>query len=222
MMADQSQFSKLPKKQLMFIAEKLVDEEFPIGNPYDSDFDEAYSILKEVARYFNTEATQEDVEFFSKLLEINDNLIADLFANNREQMRNKELIESLVIPTAKTYDLHYTVQGTCSFEEFMSQHFDSYDKNWVIDSANQQRNDGNWDFYSGTNIKETEYDNFEIQDETFGHVYEAKYDRTTNDNLEESILDRIVVENTKDVVNSLDKKTLLKLKSIIESRLRLL
>ena len=29
----QSQFSRLPKKQLVFIAEKLVDEDFPIGNP---------------------------------------------------------------------------------------------------------------------------------------------------------------------------------------------
>ena len=34
MSAEQSQFSKLSKKQLVFICEKLVDEDFPIGNDY--------------------------------------------------------------------------------------------------------------------------------------------------------------------------------------------
>jgi len=48
-MASQSQFSKLSKKQLVFICEKLVDEEFPIGNPYEQDFDHAYNTLKDVS-----------------------------------------------------------------------------------------------------------------------------------------------------------------------------
>ena len=52
-MAEQSQFSKLSKKQLVFICEKLVDEDFPIGNPYDSDFDSAFNILQEVSKYFS-------------------------------------------------------------------------------------------------------------------------------------------------------------------------
>jgi hypothetical protein len=38
----------------------------------------------------------------------------------------------------------------------------------------------------------------------------------------ESILDRLVIENTSDVIKCLDKKTLIKLKSIIESRLRII
>jgi hypothetical protein len=218
-MASQSQFSKLPKKQLAFICEKLINDEFPIGNPYDSDFDHAYNILQEVSRYFNISASHEDVEFFSKLLEINGEIIADLFANNREQMGNKELIEQLVIPVAKTYDLHYKTYGTCNFEEFLAQYFDCYDEDWVRDSANQQRNDGNWDFYDGRNVRETEYDSYEVSDESYGHVYEVKGDGETN-KIKESVLDRLMIENTKDVVNSLDKKTLLKLKTIIESRLR--
>jgi hypothetical protein len=219
-MADQSQFSKLPKKQLVFIAEKLVDEEFPIGNPYDSDFDGAYDILKQVANYFSLEATQEDVEFFSKFLEINENLIADLFANNREQMRNTSLIEQLVIPVAKTYDLHYTTWGSCTYTEYKAQYFDSYDKDWVRDSAEQQRNDGNWDMWDGRNVRDTDYENFEESDSTYNHVFNVDDKQETI--YSESILDKLVIENTKDVVNSLDKNTLIKLKSIIESRLRLL
>jgi hypothetical protein len=219
-MADQSQFSKLPKKQLVFIAEKLVDEEFPIGNPYDSDFDGAYDILEQVANYFSLEATQEDVEFFSKFLEINENLIADLFANNREQMRNTSLIEQLVIPVAKTYDLHYTTWGSCTYTEYKAQYFDSYDKDWVRDSAEQQRNDGNWDMWDGRNVRDTDYENFEESDSTYNHVFNVDDKQETI--YSESILDKLVIENTKDVVNSLDKNTLIKLKSIIESRLRFL
>jgi hypothetical protein len=219
-MADQSQFSKLPKKQLVFIAEKLVDEEFPIGNPYDSDFDGAYDILKQVANYFSIGATQEDVEFFSKFLEVNENIIADLFANNREQMRNTSLIEQLVIPVAKTYDLHYTTWGSCTYTEYKAAHFDSYDKNWVRDSAEQQRQDGNWDMWDGRDVRDTDYENFEESDSSYNHVYNVDDKQETI--YSESILDKLVIENTKDVVNSLDKNTLIKLKSIIESRLRLL
>jgi len=219
-MAIQSQFSKLPKKQLVFIAEKLVDEDFPIGNPYDTDFDSAEKILTEVANYFSLAVTQEDVEFFSKFLEVNENIIAELFANNREQMRNSSLIEQLVIPVAKTYDLHYTTWGSCSYTEYKASYFDSYDKDWVTDSASQQRNDGNWDMWDGRDIRDTEYENFEESDSSYNHVYNVDDKQETI--YSESILDKLVIENTKDVVNSLDRNTLIKLKSIIESRLRLL
>ena len=219
-MAIQSQFSKLPKKQLVFISEKLIDEEFPIGNPYDSDFDGAYNILKQASNYFGLEATQEDVEFFSKFLEINENIIAELFANNREQMRNTSLIEQLIIPVAKTYDLHYTTWGSCTYTEYKGQYFDAYDKDWVRDSAEQQRQDGNWDMWDGREVRDTEYENFEETDSTYNHVYNVDDKQETI--YSESILDKLVIENTKDVVNSLDKNTLIKLKSIIESRLKLL
>jgi hypothetical protein len=217
-MAEQSQFSKLSKKQLVFIAAKLVDEDFPIGNPYDDDFDNAYGILQEVSRYFSIEATQEDVEFFSKFLEINDEIIADLFANNRKEMKNTSLHEQLVIPIAKSYNLDYRVWGTCSYTNYMTQEFDSYDEEWVKDSASQQNNDGSWNMWEGQERSETEYDNFEESDYDYEDVYEIDESKNRN----ESVLDKLVIENTSEVIGSLDKKTLIKLKSIIESRLRLL
>ena len=215
-MTEQSQFSKLSKKQLVFIAEKLVDEDFPIGNPYQDDFENALSILEDVSKYFGLSATQEDVEFFAKLLEVNDDLIADLFANNKEQMKNRELFEQLIIPVAKSYNMDYSSWGTCSYTNYMVQEFDSYDKDWVTDSAIQQNNDGSWNMWEGQETNPTEYENFEESDYNFGDVYEIDETKT------ESILDRLVIENTSSVVNSLDKKTLLKLKSLIESRLRVL
>jgi hypothetical protein len=217
MAAEQSQFSKLPKKQLIFIAEKLVDEDFPIGNPYTDDFESAYATLQEVSKYFSVESTQEDVEFFAKLLEINDEIIADLFANNKEQMNNRELIEQLVIPVAKSYNLDYSSWGSCTYTNYMVQEFDSYDKDWVTDSASQQSNDGSWSMWEGQETSPTEYDNFE-ENYSFDDVYEVNENESQN----ESVLGRLVVENTRDVVKSLDKKTLLELRRIIDSKLRLL
>jgi S-adenosylmethionine/arginine decarboxylase-like enzyme len=218
MAAEQSQFSRLPKKQLVFIAEKLVDEDFPIGNPYTDDFESAYATLQEVSKYFSVESTQEDVEFFAKLLEINDEIIADLFANNKEQMNNRELIEQLVIPVAKSYNLDYSSWGSCTYTNYLTQEFDSYDEEWVKDSATQQLNDGNWNIWDGQETSSTEYDNFEENDYSFDEVYDVDKSKIKN----ESVLDRLVIENTSEVIGSLDKKTLIKLKSIIESRLRLL
>ena len=217
-MAEQSQFSKLSKKQLVFIAAKLVDEDFPIGNPYDDDFDNAYGILQEVSRYFSIEATQEDVEFFSKFLQINDEIIADLFANNRKEMKNTSLHEQLVIPVAKSYNLDYRVWGSCTYTNYMTQEFDSYDEEWVKDSASQQNNDGSWNMWEGQERSETEYDNYEESDYDYEDVYEIDESKNRN----ESVLDKLVIENTSEVIGSLDKKTLIKLKSIIESRLRFL
>lgn len=213
-MTEQSQFSKFSKKHLLFIAEKLIDAGFPNGNPYyDNEYDEHFKELQSIGNYFNVNVVDEDVQFFAKFLDINDDLLSNIFSSG-----DKSLANNLEIPIAKTYNLHYTVWGSCSYEEFLAQKFDAYDKDWVADSANQQRNDGNWDLYDGVIRREAEYDNFEESDHSFGDVYEVNEDGTYK--IRESILDRLVLENTSEVVSSLDKQTLLKLKQIIESRLR--
>jgi hypothetical protein len=222
-MADQSTFSKLPKKQLAFIIDRLISDDFPIGNPYDRDYEDSYNTLSSIGSYFNIPVNDEDVQFFSKLLDINEDVVSELVANDGERLKDKSLYEQLEIPEAKTYDLRYSVWGVCNYTEYLSQKFDSYDIDWVRDSANQQRDDGNWDYYEGANVRDTEYENFEESDSSYDNVYEVNDDNTTNFDVRgESMLDRLVIENTQDVVKSLDKKTLIKLKSIIESRLRLL
>lgn len=211
MAADQSQFSKLPKKQLVLIAEKLVDEDFPTGNPYDSyEFDKYYKPLSNIGKYFNISIVYEDVEFFSKFLEMNDELLSKIF----DPDGNKTLIDKLVIPVAQTYELLYNVWGSCTYDEYMGQKFDSYDMDWVRDSAKQQRESGSWDLYDGYNVRDTQYENFDESNYSFDNV------RPVNENVQESLLSRLVVENTSEVVSSLDRQTLLKLKSIIDSRLR--
>jgi len=208
MAASQSQFSRLPKKTLYRIAEQLIDSNFSTDNPYD-DYDENLKTLETIGKYFNMDVVDEDVQFFAKFLYINDGIITRI-------MEKSDILsyEDLVIPTAKTYNMDYEIWGRCSYTDYKVAEIDSYDIDWVHDTAQQQYNDGNFELYNGKDRYPTQYDNFEDSDHEFGDVYESKV------NVKESLLDRLVLENTSDVVSSLDKQTLLKLKQIIESRLR--
>ena len=209
-MADQSNFSRFPKKQLVFIASKIVDDGFDwqsLDNDYENEYEDCEKTLKNVSSYFNEPVVEEDVQFFAKFLEINDDLLSQIFENN-----DKTLIEQLIIPQANDYLIEYTVNGSCTFEEEYESTFSSYDKNWVLGSLEVQRNDGNWDFYSGT-LKDTHYDNWEMNDWEVDKVKEAP------NNVQESLLDKLVLENTQGVIKSLDKNTLLKLRTLINSRL---
>jgi hypothetical protein len=213
-MADQSQFSRFSKKQLIFICERLLDEGFDASYVYDN-YDDSYKALEDIGKYFNVSISDEDVQFFGKLLSDNDNLIADIFANQGANKNNKELIERLEIPVAKDYELEYTVDGTVNYTEWYTYKVSSYDKSWVDESIRQQYNDGNFDLYEG-HLDDTQYDNYEMNDWEFKGVSEV------DPKVQESLLSKLVIENTQDALHSLDKKTLIKLKSIIESRLRLL
>ena len=211
MAASQSQFSRLPKKQLLRIAEKLIDDGFDSRDPY-KDYDDNYHTLERVSSYFSIGVSDEDVQFFAKFIEINDELLSRIFGNDGDKI----LIEKLIIPVAKTYELQYETWGTCTYEEYMADTFDAYDKSWVMDSARELLNDGNWSEYEGYQRQDTSYENFEQSGFNFTEVKVLE----DENKIKESLLGRLVVENTSEVISSLDKKTLLKLKQIIESRLR--
>jgi hypothetical protein len=214
MATEQSQFSKVSKKQLFFIAEKLIDAGFPTDNPYnDNDYGEHFSELENIGKYFNMNVVDEDVQFFAKFLYINDGILARI-------MEKSDILsyEDLIIPVAETYELQYSVVGSCSYQEFLSQKVDAYDEEWVISSVERQRDDGDWDIYEGRTVRDTEYDNFDIHDFSFDDV--IKVPNNNVDKLKESIVKKLLVENTSDFISKLDKQTLLKLKQIIESRLR--
>jgi hypothetical protein len=210
-MADQSNFSRFPKKQLVFIANKLIEDGFEwddITHNYEDIYDSNEDILKQVSTYFNESVVEEDVQFFIKFLEINSGLLDLIFKNN-----DKSLIEQLVIPQPKDYLVEYTTQGSCTFIEYYETRFSSYDKDWVMDSLNLQRNNGDWDVYSGV-LKDTQYDNFETQDWEVDEVKDAPND------VQESRNPRKLLENTEKLIPKLDKDTLVSLKFLIDKQLR--
>lgn len=210
-MADQSNFSRFPKKQLVFIASKIVDDGFDwqsLDNDYENEYSECEGILQSASSYFNESVVEDDVQFFAKFLEINDDLLSQIFESN-----DKSLIEQLVIPQASDYLVEYSVSGSCTFEEEYDSTFSSYDEKWVIGSLEVQRNDGNWDFYSGK-LKDTQYDNWEMNDWNVENV------KPISNEVQESRNPRKLLENTEKLIPKLDKDTLVSLKFLIDKQLR--
>ena len=210
-MADQSTFSRFQKKQLIFIANKLIENGFEwdnITHDYENIYDDNEKILSGVASYFNESVVEEDVQFFIKFLEINSGLLTRIIQNN-----DKSMIEHLIIPQSKDYLVEYTVSGSCTFEEEYETRFSCYDKDWVIDSLYLQRNNGNWDVYSGT-LKNTEYDNWETND------FEIDKIKDVPNNVQESRNPKRLLENTEKLIPKLDRDTLVKLKYLIDKELR--
>jgi hypothetical protein len=209
-MADQSTFSRFPKKQLVFIANKLIEDGFEwddITHNYEDIYDSNEDILKQVSTYFNESVVEEDVQFFIKFLEINSGLLS------RISNGDKSIIEQLIIPQPKDYLVKYTSQGSCTYIEYYETLFSCYDKDWVRDSLYLQRNNDDWDIYSGV-LKDTEYDNFEMNDWEIDIVKDAP------NNLQESRNPRKLLENTEKLIPKLDKDTLVSLKFLIDKQLR--
>jgi hypothetical protein len=202
-MAEQSQFSRLPKKQLVLICEQLIDKNFPT-NPYESyQYHTDIENLSDIANYFGMEVTDEDVQFFAKFIEINDGILSKIF-----ETKDKSLYEQLVIPVAKRYKVEYQQYGTCTYTEYLETTWDSYDPDWVTDSLKIAREDGNWDLYDGNSI-EMEYDNYDINDFQFDNITEIKHVQKES-------------HNRNKIIESLDKKTLLELRGLINNRLKTL
>lgn len=210
-MADQSNFSKFPKKQLVFISNKLIEDGFEwddITHTYEDVYDSNEHILNQVSTYFNEPVVEDDVQFFIKFLEINSGLLDLIIKNN-----DKSLIEQLVIPKANDYIVEYSLNGSCTFEEEYELTFSSYDETWVIGSLVVQRNNGNFDYYSGT-LKDTNYDNWEMNDWNVENV------KPISNNVQESRNPRKLLENTEKLIPKLDKDTLVSLKFLIDKQLR--
>jgi hypothetical protein len=203
MLAFQSQFSTLPKKQLVLICEKLIDEDFPT-NPYGTyDYTTHYDTLDDVAAYFGMEVSDYDVQFFSKFIDINNDTLSKIF-----ETKDKSLYEKLVIPVSKRYSVEYQQYGSCTYTEYLETTWDSYDKDWVSDSLNQAREEGIWDIYDGKSIN-TEYENYEMNDYQIDDIEEVRSLK------KESF-------NKNKIIESLDKKTLLELRGLIDNRLKTL
>lgn len=202
MLAFQSQFSTVPKKQLVLICEKLIDADFEIS-PYDAyDYEVNYEKLEDIAKYFSMVVSDDDVQFFAKFIKINDEVLSKIF-----ETKDKSLYEQLVIPVAKKYKVEYQQYGSCTYNEYLETTWDSYDEDWVIDSIKQARENGNWDLYDGKTI-EMEYDNYEMNDFQFDDSTEIKHVKEST--------------NNNKIIESLDKKTLLELRGLIDNRLKTL
>jgi hypothetical protein len=150
-----------------------------------------------------------DVDFISKFMTDNSELIQKIF-----ETKDKSLLSELEYPINKMFKIPYEIHSNQSVLENYTVNWDSYDKKFVRSSLIEARNDGNFDEWTGdlqrTDVLDSEVSEWIINDD---EITEINTEKT------ESILDRLVIENTSSVINSLDRNTLINLRNIINSRL---
>lgn len=198
-MSEQSIFSKKPKKVLFYITKELLDSDFDWENPYDSYYEDM-DLLERYSKYFDeTPISSIDLEFFYKFIQNNLNTINQIIQENKHQW-----VEGLEIPIAIKYVVDYQLDVSKREIESYETTWDSYDEDWVRESIRQAHSDGNFDWYDGIHI-DTDTDYYEVNDENIIDV------KPSNKDL-----------NEHSIINSLDKKTLLQLRELIDKRLRVI
>jgi hypothetical protein len=202
----QSTFAQKPKSLLAMISSQLIKNDFDYETPYN-DFDTNHRILEEVGKYFGEEIMNEDVQFFAKFIEVNEETLTELY-----ETKNKSLYNKIIIPIPKDYQIRYSIWGSCTYEEYYKDTITSYDEYWVRDMVQEDYNNGNFELYEGIHVN-TEYDNHEMNDWSINDISEVE-------NVRESLFTKLVLENTSSVLDSVDKNTLLKMKSLIDNKLR--
>jgi len=206
---DESVFSKKNPEMLLFIIKQLTEKGFDFENPYNV-FDINYLILEKICKLVGIDSLlYRDVEFISKFMTNNSELIQTIF-----ETKDKSLLSQLEYPKNKMFKVQYEIYSNQSIVEIYTIDWDSYDKNFVRSSLIEARNDGNFDEWTGdlqrTDVLDSEVSEWIINDD---EITEINTEKT------ESILDRLVIENTSSVINSLDRNTLINLRNIINLRL---
>jgi len=202
-----SVLSKQPLKVLLTLSKLLVEDGFNYQNPWDY-VDDNMETLKSSGSWLGESLNEDDMEFISAFIIEN---LKTILSSIHNELTNSEAVERMFIPQKKKFKAYYEIWGSASLTEKYKTIWESYYKEWVNDSLRYSYNDGSWDYYDGDYL-EHETDDFEPDNFDITYVEKLREGK-------KPILDRLVVENTKDLLENLDRETLVKLRNLINEKL---
>jgi hypothetical protein len=202
-----SVLSKQPLKILLTLSKLLVEDGFNYQNPWDY-VDDNMEKLKSSGSWLGESLDEDDMEFISAFIIEN---LKTILSSIHNELTNSEAVERMLIPQKKKFKAYYEIWGSASLTEKYKTIWECYYKEWVNDSLRYSYNDGSWDYYDGDYL-EHETDNFEPDNFDITYVEKLREGK-------KPILDRLVVENTKDLLENLDRETLVKLRNLINEKL---
>ena len=202
-----STLSNQPLKVLLVLSKQLIENEFEYRNPWDYDTDNMKK-LKNSGGWIGEKLDEDDMEFIAAFILEN---LKTILSSIHNELTNSQVIERLSIPKKKNYIAYYEVWGPATLTEKYKTTWESYNKNWVKDSLRHSYNEGDFNFYDG-DYQEHDSDNFEPDNFDINYVNDLRENK-------EPILDKLVVENTQDLLDNLDRDTLLKLRNLINQKL---
>ena len=209
----ESQLYKLPNKVLCEIAKVCLENDYDFEDPYIIGYDQSLEIVEDASRWVGLGTIESiDIEFVAKFISLNENLLRSWIDGEK---KFDEISSELVKPRPKKYMVYYSSKGRGYITQKYSTDWTSYDQDWIDESMQELNSIGDWSYYDG-DYHGTEVDDFDENSLDVDEIEEVK------EGYNESILNKLVVENTSEVINSLDKKTLLELRKLIDSKLRIL
>ena len=202
-----SVLSNQPLKILLTLSKLLIDEEFYYKNPWD-EVDDNMEKLKSAGSWLGEHLDEDDMEFIAAFIVEN---LKTILSSIHNELTNSEAVERIFIPQKKKFNAYYEVWGSATLTEKYKTVWECYYQQWVNDSLRYSYNDGSWDYYNG-DYQEHETDNFEADNFDITYVNQLRETK-------KPILDRLVVENTEDLLDNLDRETLVKLRNLINEKL---
>jgi len=208
-----SQLENLHPKHLVYIAQKMIDEGFSGKNPYD-EYETLSSYLSEAVKYFGIKyISRIDMEFLASFIDLNDEVLSQLFDSKTQN--KQELYRQLEIPKPEKYTYNVMASGHGYVTETYKHTELSYNPEWIPTMVDALRyNSDEFEYYEGE-LTDTLVEEFEVNGLEVDDIFRVM----TQTTLKESILKRLVVENTESMIDSLDFQTLIELKKIIEKKL---
>ena len=195
------------------IVKICLENDYDFEDPYIMGYSESCEIVEDASRWVGVGTIESvDIEFVAKFISLNENLLRSWIDGEK---KFDEISSELVKPRPKKYMVYYSSKGRGYVIQKYSTDWTSYDKDWIDESMRELSSMGDWSYYEGDYLG-TDVDDF---DEDSLDIEEIE---VLNEGQNKSILNKLVVENTSEVINSLDKKTLLELKKLIDFKLRIL
>lgn len=202
-----SSFTLQPLKVLFSIGETLYETDFDYDDPWD-EAEDNYNLFETASRWVGMKLEYEDMEFMAALIKENEQLFKQL---SEKQISKQQALSEIALPELKKFKIYYDIWGPATLTETYSTTWDSYDKSWANDSLRHSYNEGDFNYYDG-NYEEYETDNFDPDNFEITRIREIRESK-------KPILSKLVMENTKDVLDNLDKETLIELRNLINQKL---
>lgn len=211
----QYDWSKFNKTTLISISNHLSDQEqFDWNNPY-YNLDENLNILQNILTIYDMLPSNIDLEFFCKLIENNQQTIVE-YKKEEDRSKRKIIAEKLVLPEIKKFLVYYDILGNEYRRDYYNYPWDCYDKKWVKKSFSFAESEDYVSMWEGNNtggdVIEYIFDEMVVQD-----IKEIQ-----QDNIQESIIKKLIEKKTDKIFEGFDKKELIELKKLIDIKLKTL
>jgi len=207
----ESEFEIADRKELATIAKICLEKGLKFNEPFR---DSNYDIVKLVSKLFGySNIDLYDVEFICAFIIDNYHILQSWIDGN---LSYSNISSRLKLPQIEEFEILYQVSIREYVVEYYKTDWKCFKKEWVEDSITDSLNEGSWDYFSESPIEREVVDS----DNTNFRIESVKPMKDLNTETVENNIIKLLSENTENVIENFDRKTLLNIKKIIDTKLK--